>query len=296
MDDLVIGRDGEEVRSEGIGDLEEMKTPELAEADLLVWMGDLNYRVEGVPYEHARHQVAARNLPALLASDQLLREMAGGRAFRGMEEGLIAFPPTYKFDRGTPDPLAYDSGEKRRVPAWCDRVLFRDSFTPSLPPMLPPTLAPILAPSLPLSLSMPAAPNHHSQPLVSAPQRAIEEQECTLAQPVKAHVLRYDACMEAIQSDHKPVRCLLDVSVASVDLPATRCLLGRLLTLSSQTGQTVRAGGGFPLWLKVLPGAGILIAGGSMTINFCMATSHAAPPGSPAAREHIENTRDECLG
>ncbi|CAI5465468.1 unnamed protein product [Closterium sp. Yama58-4] len=222
-------------------DLEEMKTPELAEADLLVWMGDLNYRVEGVSHEHARNQVAARNLPALLANDQLLKEMAGGRAFRGMEEGLIAFPPTYKFDRGTPDPLAYDSGEKRRVPAWCDRVLFRDSFTPSLPPALPPTLGPslpptlgpslppILAPSLPLSLSLPAAPNNPSQPLGGS---------------------------------------------------------GRG---DWQRGKMVRAGGGFPLWLKVLPGAGILIAGGSMTINFCVSTSHAAPPVSPANTEHTEN-------
>ena len=51
--------------------------------------------------------------------------MAAGRAFSGMREGVLSFRPTYKFDKGTPNPFGYDSSEKRRVPAWCDRVFFR---------------------------------------------------------------------------------------------------------------------------------------------------------------------------
>ena len=47
--------------------------------------------------------------------------------FQGFAEGRIAFPPTYKFDRHRPAPTAYDSSDKRRVPAYCDRVLFRGS-------------------------------------------------------------------------------------------------------------------------------------------------------------------------
>lgn len=61
------------------------------------------------------------------AQDQLRREMAGGRGFRFMHEAAISFAPTYKFDKGDPAPLAYDSSEKQRVPAWCDRILFRGS-------------------------------------------------------------------------------------------------------------------------------------------------------------------------
>ncbi|CAI7882367.1 unnamed protein product, partial [Closterium sp. NIES-53] len=103
-------------------------------SDLLIWMGDLNYRLDGVSYEEACSAVARRQYPLLLDCDQLRAEMKAGRAFVGMQEGAVDFAPTYKFDRGTFNPLAYDSGEKRRVPAWCDRILFRDSFTSSSAP------------------------------------------------------------------------------------------------------------------------------------------------------------------
>ena len=60
--------------------------------------------------------------------DQLKREHNAGRIFRYMREGQIAFRPTYKFDRGPHcTDLAYDSSDKRRVPAWCDRIFFRGS-------------------------------------------------------------------------------------------------------------------------------------------------------------------------
>ena len=59
--------------------------------------------------------------------DELHQEMAGGRVFRFLHEAPIAFAPTYKFDKGDAAPLAYDSSEKQRVPAWCDRILFRGS-------------------------------------------------------------------------------------------------------------------------------------------------------------------------
>ena len=47
-------------------------------------------------------------------------ERAAGRVYIGFEEAPITFPPTYKYDPGTD---SYDSSEKMRTPAWCDRVL-----------------------------------------------------------------------------------------------------------------------------------------------------------------------------
>ena len=59
--------------------------------------------------------------------DQCRREMFAGHAFRYVREAPITFGPTYKFDKHTVDPLGYDSSEKRRVPAWTDRIFFRGS-------------------------------------------------------------------------------------------------------------------------------------------------------------------------
>ena len=59
--------------------------------------------------------------------DQLRHQIARGAVFKWMHEQPIAFQPTYKFDKHYPDPLGYDSSEKRRVPAWCDRIFFRGS-------------------------------------------------------------------------------------------------------------------------------------------------------------------------
>lgn len=132
--------------------------PDLSEADVLVWFGDLNYRLD-TSYEQAMEWIQEKRYDKLLSKDQLRNEMISGRTFPGMREGVIEFLPTYKFDRGyqglftrwmiicmlghidwlasrlANDSLtwqfwnaAYDTSEKKRVPAYCDRVIFRDSF------------------------------------------------------------------------------------------------------------------------------------------------------------------------
>ena len=64
-------------------------------------------------------------LDLLYKYDQASNQMAEGLAFKGMREGVLNFNPTYKFDKGAHDPMAYDSSEKRRIPAWTDRIFFR---------------------------------------------------------------------------------------------------------------------------------------------------------------------------
>lgn len=73
--------------------------PELSEADMVVFLGDFNYRLHSITYDEARDFVSQRMFDWLRDRDQLRAEMKSGKVFQGMREGLIRFPPTYKFER-----------------------------------------------------------------------------------------------------------------------------------------------------------------------------------------------------
>lgn len=63
-------------------------------------------------------------LKSLLQHDQLKGQQRDGKVFHeGWREGEINFLPTYKYDIGSV--AMFDSGEKKRSPSWCDRILFR---------------------------------------------------------------------------------------------------------------------------------------------------------------------------
>jgi len=93
--------------------------------DILVWLGDFNYRIDTmVPIESVHKYCDAKNIQWLLVRDQLNIERKAGRAFRGFEEGPIKFLPTYKYQ---PKTNLYERrpDKKKRAPAWCDRVLWQ---------------------------------------------------------------------------------------------------------------------------------------------------------------------------
>ncbi|KAK8512123.1 hypothetical protein V6N12_031851 [Hibiscus sabdariffa] len=113
-------------RPAGAANTEETKL-DLAEADMIVFTGDFNYRLFGISYDEARDFVSQRCFDWLREKDQLRAEMKAGKVFQGMREAIIRFPPTYKFERHRPGLAGYDSGEKKRIPAWCDRVIYRDN-------------------------------------------------------------------------------------------------------------------------------------------------------------------------
>ena len=96
------------------------RAPLLDAADLVVFSGDLNYRLD-LPREEAERGAVAGSLADLLAYDQLKNERAKRRAFTGFLEGPIRFAPTYKYDKRSD---VYDSSKKMRIPSWTDRVLY----------------------------------------------------------------------------------------------------------------------------------------------------------------------------
>lgn len=114
---------------------------------LVFWLGDLNYRIDlprsetetlirqivgndegsrSAPMSAAARERAfakERAMDQLRAHDQLFASRRRLSAFDEFEEPPLTFKPTYKFDPGTLD--TYDTSEKQRIPAWCDRVLYR---------------------------------------------------------------------------------------------------------------------------------------------------------------------------
>ncbi|OJJ06122.1 hypothetical protein ASPVEDRAFT_139532 [Aspergillus versicolor CBS 583.65] len=92
--------------------------------EICILNGDLNYRIDSVPRHVIIEDIRNNNLPKLLERDQLLasRRKNPGFRLRAFQEAPITFAPTYKYDVGTDD---YDSSDKKRSPAWCDRVLYR---------------------------------------------------------------------------------------------------------------------------------------------------------------------------
>lgn len=92
--------------------------------EICILNGDLNYRIDSMTRDSVVSAVKQGNLPKLLERDQLLlsRKRNPGLRLRVFNEAPITFAPTYKYDVGTD---TYDTSEKKRSPAWCDRVLYR---------------------------------------------------------------------------------------------------------------------------------------------------------------------------
>ncbi|OIV92113.1 hypothetical protein TanjilG_26971 [Lupinus angustifolius] len=96
----------------------------ILEHDNVVWLGDLNYRLVA-GYDDTHELLKNNNWQALLEKDQLRIEQRGGRVFKGWNEGGICFAPTYKYLANSDDYVAQTCKEKRRTPAWCDRILWK---------------------------------------------------------------------------------------------------------------------------------------------------------------------------
>ncbi|XP_072466097.1 type II inositol 1,4,5-trisphosphate 5-phosphatase isoform X3 [Notamacropus eugenii] len=90
--------------------------------DVILWLGDLNYRIEELDVETVKKLIEEKAFQTLYTYDQLKIQVAANAVFQGFTEGELAFQPTYKYDTGSDE---WDTSEKCRAPAWCDRVLWK---------------------------------------------------------------------------------------------------------------------------------------------------------------------------
>nr|XP_027195642.1 inositol polyphosphate 5-phosphatase OCRL-1-like [Dermatophagoides pteronyssinus] len=90
--------------------------------DQIYWFGDLNYRIMTSDTDYVKKLLTLKEFDKLLAIDQLRNQMKERNCFQGFQEGKINHMPSYKYNTGTNE---WDSSEKRRPPAWCDRILWR---------------------------------------------------------------------------------------------------------------------------------------------------------------------------
>lgn len=97
--------------------------------DQIYWLGDLNYRITEMDATTAKQYLSSGSLAPVLALDQLNQQKKLGRVFQAFHEAEITFKPTYKYDPGTDN---WDSSEKGRAPAWCDRVLWKGDSIASI--------------------------------------------------------------------------------------------------------------------------------------------------------------------
>ena len=103
---------------------------------MVFFFGDLNYRLVELTNMQVKEICSRKDYERLKPFDELITAFKRhGRAnnnedqdelqyqfYRDFTEGHINFAPTYKYDKRS---QIYDTSKKQRVPAWCDRILWK---------------------------------------------------------------------------------------------------------------------------------------------------------------------------
>ncbi|KAK4356229.1 hypothetical protein RND71_025200 [Anisodus tanguticus] len=228
--------------------------PELSEADMVVFLGDLNYRLDGISYDEARDFISQRCFDWLRERDQLHTEMEAGNVFQGMR---------------------YDSGEKKRIPAWCDRILYRDCRSTSASTCS--LDCPVVSSVLQYEACMDVTDSDHK------PVRCIFNVEIARVD----ESVRRQEYGEIISSNEKVVLMLRELNRIPESIVSTNNIIlqnsdASILRITNKSGKnkaifeiicegesTVKDDGqvfdfrprgsfGFPRWLEVNPAAGVI--------------------------------------
>ena len=110
--------------SQSILNYNEVNKKFFQEFDLWFIFGDVNFRIEQ-SYNEVIQRLANGDLEYLRRYDQFLNIREENDKYKMICEGMINFWPTYKYEKLT-DSFA-KSGNKIRIPSWCDRILFKAS-------------------------------------------------------------------------------------------------------------------------------------------------------------------------
>lgn len=97
--------------------------------DVVLWLGDLNYRLKEIDLERVKKLIDCKDYKTLYKFDQLKQQIEEKAVFDSFTEGDIQFQPTYKYDPGSDE---WDTSEKCRAPAWCDRILWKGKHVAQL--------------------------------------------------------------------------------------------------------------------------------------------------------------------
>ena len=97
--------------------------PHLDKFDIIIWMGDFNYRVNKKK-EEVENIIKEKKEMDLLEFDQMNSEIKNYnlKSF-GYNEGKINFLPTYKYSDDRSNEILCDSNE--HIPSWTDRILYK---------------------------------------------------------------------------------------------------------------------------------------------------------------------------
>ncbi|XP_074701005.1 inositol polyphosphate 5-phosphatase K isoform X1 [Strix aluco] len=96
--------------------------PSTLDHDLLFCFGDLNFRIADYGIHFVRESINNKRYNLLWEKDQLNMAKKKEAFLQEFIEGPLQFKPTYKFDLYSD---VYDTSEKKRKPAWTDRILWR---------------------------------------------------------------------------------------------------------------------------------------------------------------------------